>query len=75
MPPSFVVPVMRPYYLMFGRHPRLPIDVFLGLAVDDAERKFKNEYTRKLRHRLASAYRLCYSLIQFPHVYLKKVLV
>jgi hypothetical protein len=46
-----------PYYLMFGRHPRLAIDALLGLNTDDIHAKFTNEYARKLRERLIDAYK------------------
>ena len=46
-----------PYFLMFGRHPRLPIDAFLGLSPDAMSAKHQTEYARKLRERLAFAYR------------------
>jgi transposase InsO family protein len=45
-----------PYYLMFGRQPKLAIDALLGLNVDDLNLKSRNEYVRKLRDRLTSAY-------------------
>ena len=45
-----------PYFLMFGRHPRLAIDAFLGLSPDALSCKDKTEYVRKLRERLHYAY-------------------
>ena len=38
-----------PYFLMFGRHPRLAIDAFLGLSPDALSCTDKTEYVRKLR--------------------------
>jgi len=45
-----------PYFLMFGRHPRLAIDAFLGLPGDSLTANKQLEYVNKLRHRLRSAY-------------------
>jgi len=45
-----------PYYLLFGRHPKLAIDAFLGLSTGDEMAKDKNEFIRKLKERLASSY-------------------
>lgn len=46
-----------PYYLMFGRPPKLAIDAFLGLNSSDVSSKSQNEYARKLRDRLTDAYK------------------
>ena len=45
-----------PHFLMFGRHPRLAIDAFLGLSPDALSCMDKTEYVRKLRDRLHFAY-------------------
>lgn len=45
-----------PYFLMFGRHPRLAIDAFLGLPTDSLTSGLRSEYVVKLRDRLRSAY-------------------
>ena len=45
-----------PYFLMFGRHPRLAIDAFFGLNPDVLDAKTHTEYVRKLRQRLHFAY-------------------
>ena len=45
-----------PYFLMFGRHPRLSIDAFLGLSPDPFSARQQTEYARKLCERLAFAY-------------------
>ena len=42
-----------PYYLMFGRHPRLAIDAFLGLP---SVAKSKQDYSDKLKKQLHTAY-------------------
>jgi len=47
---------VSPFYLMFGRHPRLAIDAFLGLP-DINDFKSHSEYIEKLRERLRFAYK------------------
>ena len=41
-----------PYFLMFGRHPRLAVDAYLGLKTpEEASDKSKDHYATKLRKR------------------------
>ena len=54
-----------PFYLMFGRHPRLPIDVAMG--IEPAERQLDKKdstYVQDLRRRLGYAYDLATKQIQ-----------
>ena len=47
-----------PYFLMFGRHPRLPIDVEFGLPKHNCgDNSSKSRYVQKLRRRLNYAYK------------------
>ena len=41
-----------PFFLMFGRHPRLAIDAFLGLSPDALSAQTQTEYVWKLQERL-----------------------
>ena len=45
-----------PYYLMFGRHPKLAIGAFLGLPDNIEKPTDQSEYVRKLEDRLSLAY-------------------
>ena len=46
-----------PYYLMFERHPRLPIDVEFGLPKSNSgDNSSKSRYVQKLRRRLNHAF-------------------
>ena len=46
-----------PHYLMFGRHPRLPIDVEFGLPKSNSgDNSSKSRYVQKMRRRLNYAF-------------------
>ena len=45
-----------PFFLMFGRHPRLAIDDFLGIRSSE-ERKSHQDYADILKNRLSDAYK------------------
>ncbi|KAK7879352.1 hypothetical protein WMY93_033866 [Mugilogobius chulae] len=46
-----------PYFLLFGRNPRLPIDLMFGLTAKDQSASHK-DYAEKWRQRMDDAYRL-----------------
>lgn len=47
-----------PYYLMFGREARLPIDLCFGISSDEASETTYLQYIQSLRRDLREAYRL-----------------
>lgn len=50
---------LTPHFLMFGRHPRLAIDAFLGITPETSERsKSHSNYVRALQKRLSYAYKI-----------------
>ena len=46
-----------PFYLMFGRHPRLPIDLVMGLQAEEGSNDV-SQYADQLREKLEVAYQL-----------------
>ena len=46
-----------PFYLMFGRQPRLPIDVEFGLESEEVQKSY-TDYVKKMQERLEHAYKL-----------------
>ncbi|MCU7858926.1 MAG: DDE-type integrase/transposase/recombinase, partial [Candidatus Thiodiazotropha sp. (ex Lucinoma kastoroae)] len=54
-----------PYYLMFGRHPRLAVDAYLGLnSSQDPTISSREHYVSKLKKRLHFAYKVASSEAQ-----------
>ena len=47
-----------PYFLLFGRHARLPIDILFGTDPDVRRSKDPTQYVRDLKERLQHAYKL-----------------
>ena len=48
------------FFLMFGRHPRLVIDAFLGIHQDTENTKSHNDYVDKLKQRIYAANAIAY---------------
>ena len=47
-----------PYELMFGRHPRLPVDLAFGLPVRGGQHKSHSQYVQTLKSRLQESYKI-----------------
>ena len=45
-----------PFFLMFGRHPCLSIDAFLGIPQDTETTRSQEDYVDRLKQRLDAAY-------------------
>ena len=47
-----------PFFLMFGRHPRLPVDLAFGLETEPNNTRSLLQYTKSIQERLRQAYDL-----------------
>lgn len=47
-----------PYELLFGRQPRLPVDLAFGLPLTDAKPETHTQYVQKLKSQLEESYKL-----------------
>ena len=45
-----------PYFLFFGRHPRLPIDIAFGIDLDSSGKQSPRQYVKGLKRSLTEAY-------------------
>lgn len=52
------VMVFTPYELMFGRQPRLPVDLAFGLPLKDGDYKSHSQYVQSLKSHLEESYRV-----------------
>lgn len=55
---------VTPYLLMFGREPRLPIDLCFGVSEDGDSYETHQQYVSRLREKLRDAYHLAASAAQ-----------
>ena len=52
-----------PYHLLYGRNPRLPVDIMFGLTPSD-QSTTHSEYASKWRRRMQEAYNLASKTVQ-----------
>lgn len=62
-----------PYFLMYGREARLPVDVWFGGSLNDDEGVTHSQYVKKLRQDLESAYQLAAEAADKNHQKNKKL--
>ena len=61
-----------PFFFMYGRNPRLPVDVIFGIDAGDAEKPDYNKYVNSLKSRLQKAYKLASSKMKDSHISQKR---
>ena len=61
-----------PYYLMFGRHPRIPVDLVLG-KVEDQDTTSVDQYVASLQNQLKKAFEVAESATKSNQMGHKKV--
>ena len=61
-----------PYYLMFGRHPRIPMDLVLG-KVEDQDTTSVDQYVASLQNQLKKAFEVAESATKSNQMGNKKV--
>ncbi|KAL8603353.1 hypothetical protein ACOMHN_039716 [Nucella lapillus] len=52
-----------PYYLFFGRHPKLPIDLAFGIELNEGKQSTRH-YVKELKHTLQEAYQRAYKQME-----------
>ena len=62
-----------PFYLMFGRQARLPIDLIYGTDPQVVENQSVGEYAASLKSRVSAAFDLVRRNVSQHHVYQKKL--
>ncbi|KAK7884084.1 hypothetical protein WMY93_027207 [Mugilogobius chulae] len=62
-----------PYFLMFGREAKLPVDLCFGASPDDNEERQHSAYVTKLKNDLQSAYQMAAEVSTKTHLKNKRV--
>ena len=55
MPPNMTRLVIAPFYLMFGWHPRLPVDLVMCTEFEERDSVSTPQYIEELKAKLADA--------------------
>ena len=61
-----------PYYLLYGQHPLLPIDVEFGVMTPDLREAITSKYVKELQRRLEYAFRKVAKFSKKEAIRLKK---
>jgi transposase InsO family protein len=61
-----------PFYLMFMRHPRLPVDILFGTGEEQEDPKYYKEFVSSLRKRMQYAYNVASTSIEGAQRHQKK---
>ena len=58
------VTLFSPYFLLFGRTPKIPLDTEMGVILMEQENKSYQNYVKKLQDRLKWAYQIAQKIVK-----------
>ena len=61
-----------PFFLRYGVHPRLPVDIITGSKPPQLEHKLQNKYTHDLYYKLLAVYTFVRNQLKFKQISMKK---